>query len=94
MCQLYGVFEGSTIDDARYFLLINNRRSFDDKPHSGDVLYQHTLRTWHQNGNIWSRIFDSFYKEGDPTEWGWMVVGKKGVPAPRFIIKEVISRNL
>ena len=93
VCLLY-VDQETRVDDARYTLLINKGKDSDDMPPSSDALYQHTLRSYHQSGNIWSHIFQAIFNEGFIPGWMWQKVGDCRVPVPVYIIKEIISRSM
>ena len=69
VCLLY-VDQETRVDDARYTLLIDKGKDFDDMPPSSDALYQHTLQSCHQSGNIWSHIFQAIFNEGFLPGWG------------------------
>ena len=75
-------------------MLINKGKDFENMPPSRDALYQHTLRSAHQGGNIWSYIYQAVFTEENVELWGYSKSGTKGTPEPLYTTKPVISLSL
>ena len=76
VCELYGE-SGDDVNACRLVMVINKGKDFENMSPSRDALYQHTLRSAQQGGNIWSYIYQAVFTEENVELWGY--ISKSGI---------------